>query len=181
MNALQRTLCIAALATSGLLQAGTASAQQKFPYTQSVAPQASKYVQDHSIEVDDIPGHKVRVVEIARSFTKDHPVIAGVKVVEMVFRGATDYVNGNGPGFGYETWTMENGDKVFLEGKFMSFTEATPKGFRKGTSHASNVFLGGTGKFAGIRGTILSNTEFNTDPQEGYNRPIYKGEYWFDK
>lgn len=181
MTALQRMLVIAALATWGLLQSGVAAAQQKYTYTQSVAPQASKYVQDHSIEVDDVPGHKVRVVEITRSYTKDHPVVAGLKVVETVFRGATDYVNGNGPGFGYDTWTMENGDKVFLESKFMSFTEATSKGFRKGTSHATNIILGGTGKLSGIRGTVISTTEFNTDPQEGYNRPTSKGEYWFDK
>jgi len=153
-------------------------AQQKFTYSYSMPPDTSKYLKDYSIEVDDVPGHKVRIVEIQRTFTKDPPAIMGTKVLEMWFRGFTDYGANGGPGHGYETWILEDGNKLFLESVFLSSTEATATGSRRGTSTSTVRFVGGTGKFASIRGSFSSSVEFDSDPKNGYNRPTSRGEYW---
>ena len=153
-------------------------AQQKFSYDHASPPETSKYIRDHSIEVDDVPGHKIRIVEIQRTYTKDHPIIMGTKVLEMWFRGFTDYGSNGGPGHGYETWILEDGNKLFLESVFLSSTEATAAGSRRGTSHSTLRFVGGTGKYASIRGSLGASVEFDSDPKAGYNRPTSRGEYW---
>jgi len=179
MNKLSR-ISIAAylLAVLAALATAAAHGQEKFTYNHAAPPDASKYIKDHSIDVDDVPGHKVRIVEIQRTYTKDHPTIMGVKVLEMWFRGFTDYGANGGPGYGYETWVLEDGSKIFLESKFLSSTEPTASGSRRGRSFATDRFVGGTGKYATIRGSLTSSAEFDTDPKSGYNRPISKGEYW---
>jgi hypothetical protein len=50
-----------------------------------------------------------------------------------------------------------------------------------GTYHGTARITGGTGKFKGVRGTIVDLVEFNTDPAGGYNRASSKGEYWFQE
>ena len=154
-------------------------AQQKYSYSHSTPPDTSKYVRDYSIEVDDIPGHKIRIFEAQRTYTKDQPMIMGAKVVETWFRGATDYGTTGGPGHGYGTWILEDGSKVFLEEVFTSSIETTDTGSRRGTTHGTARFVGGTGKYVSIHGSISSSTEFDTDPKTGYNRPSSRGEYWF--
>jgi hypothetical protein len=163
------------------LLGATSYAQEKYSFNHSSPPETSRYIRDHSIDVDDVPGHKVRIVEIQRTYTNDQPVIMGTKVVETWFRGFTDYVGGTGPGHGYETWVLEDGNKLYLELIFLSSTEPTATGSRRGTSRASFRLIGGTGKFAPIQGTLTSSTEFDTDPKAGYNRPTIHGEYWIAK
>jgi len=161
--------------------AGPVWAQQKYPYNHSTAPQSSRYVQQHMIDVGDIPGHQVRILEVQRNYTSDHPVIMGTKVVESWTRGFSDYVNGIGPARGYEVWILEDGNKVFVEWSGTSYTESTATGSRRGTFHGTTRFVGGTGRFATIRGITTEATEFDTDPKTGYNRPTSRGEYWFEK
>ena len=161
-----------------LLSISPLYAQEKFSYSHSSPPDASKYIRDHSIEVDDVAGHKVRIVEIQRTYTKNHPTVMGTKVLESWFRGFTDYGSNGGPGQGYETWILEDGNKVFLESVFLSSIESTATGSRRGTSYATSKFVGGTGKYAAIRGSLSATTEFDTDPKTGYNRPNSRGEYW---
>jgi len=157
---------------------GAAHAQEKFTYNHASPPDTSKYLRDHSIEVDDVAGHKVRIVEIQRTYTKNHPTVLGVKVVETWFRGFTDYGANGGPGHGYETWILEDGNKIYVESVFLSSTEATATGSRRGTSHSADRFVGGTGKFASIRGSLSTSVEFDSDAKTGYNRPVARGEYW---
>jgi len=164
-----------------MVSGASCHAQQKYLYNYSSPPDSSRYVHDYSIEVDDVPGHKVRIVEIQRSFVKDPPTILGTKIVETWFRGFTDYRDGAGPGHGYETWTLEDGNKVFLESVFASVSEPTASGYRRGEAYATARFVGGTGKFAFIQGTLTSKTEFDNDPNAGYNRPSTRGEYWLAK
>lgn len=156
-------------------------AQEKYPYSYSSPPQSSRYVQDHSIDVDDVAGHKIRIVEIQRTYTKDHPTVMSTKVVESWLRGFTNYIGGGGPAHGYETWVLEDGNKIFLEWTSLSSTEPTSTGSRRGTSYATARFVGGTGKFVSIRGTLNTTVEFDTDPKAGYSRPTGRGEYWFAK
>lgn len=155
-----------------------AHAQDKHSYNHNSPPDSSKYLKDMSIDVDDAPGHKIRIVEIQRTYSKDAPVLLGTKVTEVWVRAFTDYTNGNGPGHSYETWTLEDGSRVYLEGKFLTTSEASAGGSRKGQSYGTGRFVGGTGKFTGLRGTITSTVDFDTDAKNGYSRPTAKGEYW---
>jgi len=164
-----------------LFVAGIASAQQKYPFNLTSAPQSSRYVQQHVIDVGDIPGHQIRIFEVHRIYTTDHPVIMGTKVVETWERGSTDYVNGVGSNHGYDIMVLEDGNKIFMEFRGAAYSEATSTGSRRGTSHATVRWIGGTGKYATIRAVITADTEYDTDPKTGYNRPVNKGEYWFEK
>jgi hypothetical protein len=178
----RHTLCSVAIALVGLASAGSTCADQKFTYDYSSPPASSQYVHDYAIDVDDTPGHKIRIVEVLRKYEKDPPELLGIKVTETWFRGFTDYPGSQGgPGHGYQTWLLEDGSRVYLEDQFVSYTEVTSSGSKRGTSHATSRFVGGTGKFAKIRGSLKSTTEFDTDPKNGYNRPISRGEYWIAK
>ena len=155
--------------------------QEKHRYDQSGPPQSSRYVQQHVIDVGDVPGHQIRILEIQRTHTSDHPVVMGTKVVESWVRGFSDYVNGVGPATGYGVWLLEDGNKIFTQYIGTSYTEATSTGSRRGTYHGTTRLVGGTGRFAAIRGVLTDTVEFDTDPKSGYNRPVSQGEYWFEK
>lgn len=60
-----------------------------------------------------------------------------------------------------------------------SQSQPTDTGARVGTYHGTARITGGTGKFKGVRGTLVDVVEFKTDPAGGYNRASSKGEYWF--
>lgn len=157
----------------------TTWAQQKYQYNHSTPPQSSRYVQQHIIDADDMPGHQVRIFEIQRKYTRDHPVIAGVKVVESWDRGSSDYTNGVGPAQGYGTWVLDDGNKIFTKWSGSSSSRATSTGAKEGIYTGTTYLLGGTGKFATIRGVLAEKSEFNTDPDNGYNYTSSQGEYWF--
>lgn len=180
---MNRLYSVAALSHLALNAVASASsyAQERYQYSYSLPPASSRYVQDHSIEVDDVASHKIRIVEIQRTYTKDHPLVLGTKVTETWLRGLTNYVGGGGPAHGYETWVLEDGNKIFLEWTSLTSTEDSPTGSRRGTSHAAARFVGGTGKFVSMRGTLNMTVEFDTDPKAGYSRPTGRGEYWFIK
>jgi hypothetical protein len=154
-------------------------AQQKYQYSHSAPPASSRYVQRNKIDVGDLPGHEIVVVEIQRTFTGDHPVVMGVKVLETWSYGFTDQINGVGRSEGYNTWMLEDGSKIFSEYHGSVYAELSSTGSRRGTYHGAARFVGGTGKFAAIRGTLTDDVEYDTDPKTGYNRPSSRGEYWF--
>jgi hypothetical protein len=182
MNArrIMELLFLSAIALASLLLiANIATAQQKFSINATGEGIKSRYVQQHVIDVGDVPGHQVRILEVQR--TGGQLVIDGVKVVESWDRGMSDYTNGVGPARGYGTWLMEDGSKIFLEWSGTSYTESTATGSRRGTFHGANKITGGTGRFTKIRGMTTSVTKFDTDPVNGYNRATSKGEYWFEQ
>jgi hypothetical protein len=154
-------------------------AQEKYQYSYSVAPASSRYVQRYNIDVRDLPGHEIVIYEIQRTYTSDQPVIMGLKVLETWGHGFTDQINGVGTSEGYNTWILEDGSKVFAEFHGTVYGELTNTGFRRGTYHGVSRFVGGTGRFAAIRGALTDDVEYYTDPKTGYNRPVSRGEYWF--
>jgi len=154
-------------------------AQQKYQYSYSAVPASSRYVQRHKIDVGDLPGHEIVIYEIQRTYTSDQPVVMGVKIVETWSYGFTDQVNGVGPSQGYNTWILEDGSKIFAEYHGSNYGELSSTGSRRGTYHGAARFVGGTGRFAAIRGTLTDDVEYDTDPKTGYNRPVTRGEYWF--
>lgn len=167
--------CVA-LAFFGIaLAAHCAAAQQKQKVSIHALPENTKYTQQHLIDVDDSPGHQVLIFELHRTWTTDAPVINGVKVKEQWARSFSDYVDGNGPATVYQTYVMENGDKIFQRSTLVSQSSGDGK---LSTSNVG-VVTGGTGKFLGIRGG--SRTTTLSEPKAGKNDSKSELEYWLDK
>jgi hypothetical protein len=161
---------------------GVVSAQQKHPIAISSEGVKSRYVQQLALDVDDVPGHQVRVQESQRTFpVNNQPTIDGERIVEWWGRGYSNYVGGIGPAWGYVTITTDKGNKLFLEYHGTSESSATETGSKRGTYHGTSRFLGGTGRFSKIRGYLVDETKFDTDPKAGYNVGDSRGEYWFEQ
>lgn len=183
MNKNMRTMSVLSISLAVLLFvfSGLALAQQKYTYTHSTAPQSSRYVQQHKMDVGDIPGHQVRILEIHSKYTRGHPVVSGTKVVETWTRGFSDYINGVGPAHGYDVWVLEDGNKIYAEWSGTTYAKPTSTGSIRGTFNGTFRFTGGTGKFATIRGVVTTAGEFDSDPDNGYNNSSDRGEYWFEE
>ena len=104
------SLCLAVVtpATDGL-------AQQKQKVSYKVAAENTKYTQQLTIAVGDVPGHEIRISEIHRTFPTNAPMINGVRLKEIWSRNSTDWVDLNGGTNSYNVYVMENGDKFLLE------------------------------------------------------------------
>ena len=164
------------------LFSSTGWAQQKQSMTMSSEGVKSRYVQQQAIDVDDVPGHQVRVQETQRTYPPDRqPVIDGERIVEAWVRGFSNYTNGVGPAWGYGTWIMDSGNKVFIEYFGTSESQVTGTGSKRGTYHGTSRLVGGTGRFSKIRGVFVDETKFDTDPKAGYNVSDSRGEYWFEQ
>ena len=87
----------------------------------------------------------------------------------------SDYVNANGKVHGYAAYTMENGDKIFLE--FDGINQANENGSANGSF--VNTITGGTGKFKDLRGVLRSNNVATfVEGRATTNETRYEGEYW---
>ena len=165
-----------------VLFAGPAFSEQRQPIGMSSEGVKSRYVQQHAIDVDDVPGHQIRVQETHREFPAERQlVIEGERVVESWVRGFSNYAGGIGPAWGYATWITDKGTKIFVEYSGTSESQATETGSKRGTYHGTSRLVGGTGRFAKIRGTLVDSTKFDTDPKTGYNVTDSHGEYWFEQ
>lgn len=165
-------------AASLLLGAAGESGAQKQRYAFKTPPGAGKYVQQHAIDVGDVPGHQVRVLEIHYSYTEEAPVYDGVKVKESWLRAATDYTEGNGRGTGYTVAVLENGDKIFGRWEAITQTTAGKDGAKLARTTSVTTLTGGTGKFASIHGTLRSvaTTDF-----KALSEAMAEGDYWIEK
>jgi hypothetical protein len=172
-----RSLLATAAITAATL-AAPAVAQEKQRFSIQVPPESTKYVQQHVIDVDDSPKHQVRIFEIRRTYPKGAAMFDGVGIVEDWARGYSDYIDGSGHNWGYETYLLENGDKVFARWEATSHRRATGEGPAMGSGIAVTTLLGGTGRFARIRGTLFGSYSF--DPSRGINTTKTEGEYWIE-
>lgn len=167
---------------SSLMLFGTAAswAQQR-ELVKFQAPAANtKYTEQHSIAVGDVPGHDIRIFENLRTFPKDPLVIGEVRVKEWWTHGSTDFTESNGPGIAYHTLMMENGDKIFARVNFVAQSVVAANGSKKGaTNLIAGPITGGTGKFLGIRGMLRFAAKF--DSTSGSNESKGEIEYWIDK
>jgi hypothetical protein len=164
----------ALLATAALVAASSAVAQQKQQVAHRVPAENSKYTQQLTINVGDIPNHVARVFEIHYTFTNNAPVINGLKVVESWDRGFGDRIEGSGPLTLYTEFVMDNGDKFFT--RIVGIVQNTAG---KLTSTNVGNILGGTGKLTGIQGNIRSGGSFNYNT--GVSEPQVEIEYWIAK
>ena len=157
----------------------SSSAQQKYKYSFKTPPGITKYIQQHALDVGDVPGHQIRVVELLSKFANEAPEYDGVKVVEARAWIASDYINGNGLASLYAVSTMANGDKIFTRGEILAHTTVGADGSKRTSFSQVSTLSGGTGKFATIRG-VLKATGF-TDFKTGTSETVTEGEYWFEK
>ncbi len=154
-------------------------AQQKHKISGKTLAANSKYTRQHVINVEDVPGHQVRIFEIHRTFPKNPPVFEGVRTVEQWVRGISDYTDTNGRAVVYYIYVLENGDKVFARSNSVTQAIANPDGSKRSTATGVATITAGTGKFLGIRGTIRSTTVI--DPKAGFSEGQFEGEYWLQK
>lgn len=157
-------------------------AQQRQPIVISSEGAKSRYVQQHMIDVDDVPGHQIRVQESERTYPADKQfAIDGERVVDWWIRSFSNYTNGIGPSWGFQTWVTDKGNKIFLETYGTSESQPTETGSKRGTYHGTSRLVGGTGRFAKIRGTLVDVSKFDTDLKSGYSLSDIRGEYWFEE
>ena len=139
----------------------------------------TKYVEQHAIDVGDLPGHQIRVAQLQTTFTDEAPEFNGIKMKESTTSLSSDYINGSGR---FETYTvvlMANGDKVFEKGEAVSRTTVAADGSKKTSYSQVITLIGGTGKFSKIRGTLRQTGA--TDFKVGTSETNTEGEYWFEK
>ena len=159
--------------------ASGAFAQEKYKYSFKTPNGVTKYTQQHTLDVGDVPGHQIRVAELHTVFTGDAPAYAGVKVKESWARLTSDYVDGSGRAVQYAVAHMENGDKVFSRTELIAQSSVGADGARKLAFTTVITLTGGTGKFAGIRGTLRGRGM--SDMKTGTSDTQTEGEYWFEK
>src|SRR6185503_15155839 len=150
MNQLAHVTAVALLYLATSLPFDLAMAQEKQRISFKTSAENTKYTQQHSIEVGDVPGHHVRVYEIQRTFPNNPPMINGVAMKEQWTRAISDYTDNNGPGTTYGTYVLENGDKFFTRAALV----AQNTGQGKLTATTVGYITGGTGKFSGMQGII---------------------------
>jgi len=162
------------VAVACLFIAASASAQQKQRVSFVLPPGNSKYTQQHVLEVDDTPEHKLRLYEVQRSFPKDGPVFEGVRLTELWIRGISDFIDTNGLATAYSVYVFDNGDRLFARSDLIAVTDAG-----KSNTLAAGRITGGTGKFRGARGVI--RVASSPDPASGLLRSAFDIDYWFEK
>ena len=184
MNIGNGLLTIAGVLLSGFigLSPNVAQAQKHYPIEDKSEWSSGKYTQQHMIDVGDLPGHKVRILELQRIYNdKSKLAVSGAQVKETWVRGYSDYTQGKGKAWGYSIWLLDDGNKIYMEWAGTTSSESTSTGSIEGIFNGVTWLRGGTGKYSAIRGTITDVTAFNNDPKNGYNRAESKGEYWFEE
>jgi hypothetical protein len=172
-----RMLLALAAVGSVVFAAGDASAQQKQKYYFKTPPGVAKYTQQPTIDVGDVPGHQLRLVEAHSVYTNEAPMYDGVRVKESWTRAVTDYTDGTGNGSGYTLAVLENGDKIFGRYEVVNQTTIGSDGTKVAKGSTVNILTGGTGKFKGIRGTLRGSI---VSDFKSLSDVVYEGEYWIE-
>jgi hypothetical protein len=165
---------MAMLGLAVTLPSGDAAAQQKQRVSFKAPAENSKYTQQTTIDVGDVPGHQVRVFEIHRTYPSNPPLINGVALKEQFQRGTSDFTDYNGLSTAYTVYVLENGDKFF--GRASAMGHST--GGKRSTTSVETI-TGGTGSLVGMRGMIRASGA--ADPKAGFNETQSEIEYWIEK
>ena len=164
----------ASVGAIALLAGHQAFAQQKYTITQP-GNATSQFTQEHIIEVGDVPGHRLRVYEVRNEYPQKDLAFAGVAVKEMLSHGVSDSVNGSGSFTAYNVFTLVDGNKVFV--RLTGTTQSDGAGGNRSISVEN--FVGGTGKFKGMRGQ-MRNTLQRAPGSNSLNVQV-SGEYWMEE
>jgi len=170
---------MATTAITTLAVSTDAWSQQKQPVSFSVPPAATRYTQEHVIDVGDVPGHQVRVFELHWDDSMTGLAFAGVKAKETWIRGMSDYTNGNGTANNYNVHVMEDGNKVFAKVSVLSQASTNAEGAKVLRFASVETILGGTGKFSKLRGTLRGASERVVGSSAAAAE--INGEVWFEE
>jgi hypothetical protein len=121
--------------------------------------------------------------EIQRTYPDNPPTVEGLKVVEEVARGVSDYIAVNGRAWGYSFWRLENGDLMLFAWQNTTQTVVNPDGGRRTTFLGTSSVTGGTGKLRGIKGLTRYSglAEFTAAGMATRLEQSNEGEYWIEK
>jgi hypothetical protein len=158
------SLILTSAALMGLVAAspGDSSAQQQRQRVSfSASGENSRFTQQYSIDVRDVPTHQVRIYEIRRAFPTDPPIVNGVPIKEIWTRGMADYTEDNGHGTLYSEYLLENGDRFFSVASFIAHRTGLDDLF----ANTVGYITGGTGTLVGIQGVL--RTTATTHPKAG--------------
>ncbi len=171
------TFLVALIGSLASVPSGHIWAQQKYQITRSPSS-SSQYVQQHAIDVDDVAGHQIRVYEIRSEYPKKDFSFAGIPVMHSLTRGISDYVGLSGPFTTYTVYTLEDGNKIFSRGAGTSLLTTGPSGNSVLKFSAVDNYLGGTGRFKGIRGQVQISGERDMAAKSVTQQST--GEYWIE-
>lgn len=172
------TFLVMFAAAMALFATSPAYAQQKYRMTRAPSS-TTQYLQQHAIDVGDAPGHQVRVYEIRYDYPNKDLAFADVTVKEALVRGLSDYVNFSGPFTSYTVYFLEDGNKVFTRATGTSLLTTGADGNQVVKFSGAENFIGGTGKFKGIRGQLVVSGERATAAKSLTFQQ--SGEYWIEE
>ena len=155
-----------------------ALAQEVCKRTVDLNTVVSEYTEQHVLDVEDVPGHQIRIFAIRRTFPDIEPNCEGLRQIEALSRGYSDYIDRSGRAWGYNIDTFENGDKIYSQFSGTSHTVINEDGVRKSTYTGTSTYTGGTGLYRGIRGTSRASIVF--DPEADINTGTLEIEYWLE-
>jgi hypothetical protein len=134
---------------------------------------SGKYIVSQNVEVGDMPNHIVRLFSTVTEIPKGAATVNGLALVEVSARGTGDLIDGQGGGNnGYLIFTAENGDKLFSRSDLVSRRVAGKMLVTWG-----GVITGGTGKLAGIHGSVSLVSNFDPSPGGVVSNATYDIEY----
>jgi len=154
-------------------------AQQKHTLAFTRSASETRYLQEHAIDVGDVPGHQVRVYELYYEYPKKELVFDGVAVKESWVRGMSDYTNWSGTYSTYGVYLLEDGSKVFSRSTGATQSTINGDGSRALKFTYIENFTGGTGRFKGIRGQLRGSGERAAGAKSVSQQS--RGEYWIEE
>ena len=182
-NGFTTALALALIGGPILLAPAQSLAQEKYKISYSTKAENTKYTFQHGLEIPDMPGHILRIVEIRVTWPDGGaPTVQGEKVVEAISRGMSDLIAGNGLAHGYTMWRFENGDQAFQQYEDSVQSVVNPDQSKKVTFVGTYVMTGGTGKLKGLKGVgrFSGFADFNAEGKATRTAYSAEGEYWFD-
>ncbi|HTT36880.1 MAG TPA: hypothetical protein VMH32_04330 [Burkholderiales bacterium] len=168
---------VAVAGATSLFLTTDACAQTKYSISRPPAT-TSSYPQQLAMDVGDVSGHQVRVYQLHFEYPNRDLAFAGVLVKESEVYGFSDYTNFSGPFWNYQVYTLEDGSKVFSRSSGTSQATTKPDGSRVVKYSYVENFVGGTGRFKGIRGQTTGSGERGTVAKSVTEDK--RGEYWIE-
>ena len=160
---------VSLLVIAGSTVVAFADSHQKSPYVDAegycvvdIDPSNQiKYVQQKVIDVPDIKGHVVRIVEIEQKM-KNTKLCNGDSLVLKKVYAMMDFIDHDGSVSGYYVYSTEKGDQLFLK-----FTGNSQKKVGEDLADGQQTarFIGGTGALAAVEGDSQLVVKFNRDKE----------------
>ena len=165
---------VSLLVIAGSTVVAFAGSEQKSPYVDvegycvvDIHPSNPRnYVQQKVIDVPDIKGHVIRIVEIEQKM-KNTKLCNGDGLVLKKVYAMTDFIDHDGNRSGYLIFSTAKGDQLFLK---VTANSQKKVGEDLADGQETGRVIGGTGALVAAEGDYQSITKFNRD--KGIIKPI---------